>query len=236
MGMTKIFINRTTLSIALAPAMTIPFISSLFYFVILGEHATSRFVYGGAKLFTLVWPVLCIFLLFRTGFPNLNLRSKKHTRALPLGLFSGILIVTAMLFLMKTPVGGVVIDGAENIRKKTEQLGVMDHYWHFSIALSILHSLLEEYYWRWFVYGSLRKLFGVLTAIVLAGIFFAAHHLVVLTQFFSLQWAFFFSSAVAIGGMIWSLMFEKQQTLMGAWISHMLVDFGIFIIGYQVLY
>jgi hypothetical protein len=31
-------------------------------------------------------------------------------------------------------------------------------------------------------------------------------------------------------------MYEKQQSLMGAWIAHLIADFGILAIGHQILF
>ena len=236
MNETNNHMNPTMLSVSLLPAVTVPFLSCLFYFVLFSEHTVSRLVYGGTKVFTIIWPVVCVTLIFRSGLPKLELRSKRHVRAIPMGVISGLLIVAATLVLMKTPIADIVIGGTSNIKIKAEQLGILNHYWSFAIFLSVIHSFIEEYYWRWFVYGLLRKFLTITAAVFLGGIAFAAHHVVVLTQYFPLFWAFVFGGAVGFGGIIWSLMLEKQRTLVGAWISHMIVDFGIMTIGYQILH
>jgi len=41
---------------------------------------------------------------------------------------------------------------------------------------------------------------------------------------------------IGVGGMIWSWMYLRQASLLGAWIAHMIVDFGILWIGYQLLF
>ncbi len=47
---------------------------------------------------------------------------------------------------------------------------MLDNFWIFAIFLSCIHSYMEEFFWRWFVFGNLRKLIPVGGAILLAGI------------------------------------------------------------------
>ena len=42
-------------------------------------------------------------------------------------------------------------------------------------------------------------------------------------------------AGVAIGGAVWALVYEKSRSLLGPAVSHMLVDAGIFLIGYDVV-
>jgi uncharacterized protein len=71
---------------------------------------------------------------------------------------------------------------------------------------SAIHSLLEEYYWRWFVFGQLRILLSARSAIVVSALGFTAHHVLVLSNYFG-WWTLptlLLSAAVAIGGAFWA--------------------------------
>ena len=57
--------SRSLVWMTLAPAMCLPFIASLFYFVLFSEYTFSRIIYAGTKIFTFVWPVLAVLLIFR---------------------------------------------------------------------------------------------------------------------------------------------------------------------------
>ncbi len=228
-------ISRSLQWKTVVPAMCLPFIASLFYFVLFSEHAFSRVIYGGTKVFTLVWPIIVFLLIYRTGLPRIRLCDPPHRKAVPLGLLTGLGIVGLMFGLMQTPLGQVVGEGGVNIGKKTRELGVLEHFWIFASFISIFHSLLEEYYWRWFVYGRLRELLSRWPTHLLAGVTFAAHHIVITTQFFPFGWGLFFGCMVGVGGVIFSLLYERQNSLVGAWIAHMCVDFGIMAIGCRVI-
>jgi hypothetical protein len=54
-------------------------------------------------------------------------------------------------------------------------------------------------------------------------------------QFFTPALALFLTSCVVIGGLIWSLMYERQGTVAGCWISHLCVDVLLMTVGYQLI-
>lgn len=216
--------------------MVVPFAASVFYFVLFSEYLLARVIYACTKIFTVVWPVIAVWVIFRTTLPQIQLHLEKHRRAIPLGIFLGISIVLLMLGLMQTPLGEIVTSNSENIRNKAREFGILEYYWPFALFLSVIHSLIEEYYWRWFVFGHLRDVVPVFSAHVLAGLSFAAHHVVIGTQFFPIGWGVALGGLAGAGGILWSLMYDKQQTLMGAWICHLIVDLGILAIGHKILF
>lgn len=222
--------------LALVPAMTVPCLGALLYFVAFDESGVARVLYGGTKGFTLLWPLLATLWLLGERLPRPAVGAR-DLRAAGWGLLSGLGIAAAMFGLMQTPVANVLARGVPQIRAKVETFGVLEHYWLFSLLLSTVHALLEEYYWRWFVYGRLRQALGrTWWAHGLAGAAFASHHVVITSQYFGLAWGVGLGLFVGVGGVIWSRMYERQGTLIGAWVSHVLVDLGIFAVGYRMLF
>jgi membrane protease YdiL (CAAX protease family) len=114
---------------------------------------------------------------------------------------------------------------------------MLEHYIAFCLFLALFHSLLEEYYWRWFVFGNLQKLFkSDIYAHLIAAVCFALHHIVVTTQFFPLTYGIVFGSFVGIGGYIWSQLYARFATLSASWISHIIVDLVILGVGYRIIH
>ena len=111
------------------------------------------------------------------------------------------------------------------------------HALAFALFLSIPHSLLEEYYWRWFVFGQLRRTapFGV--ALAVSSLAFMSHHVIVIHQMLQQGWGvtLFFSLCVAAGGAAWAWLYERSRSLYGPWISHLLVDCGIMYLGFDLI-
>jgi membrane protease YdiL (CAAX protease family) len=221
---------------ALVPAALLPVTASLFYFVLFSDQPWARILYGATKAFTLLWPLLAVRLLLGETLHNPLGNLRGQLRAVPLGALVGLLVVGLMAGLMATPAGAVVLQSAGTIRAKAHQLGILNHYVAFAIFLSLVNSAVEEFYWRWFVYGQIRRLLPGWWAHALAGAAFAAHHVVVVTQFFPLGVALIFGIAVGLGGVIMSVLYERQRTLGGAWVCHLIVDLGIMGIGYGLLF
>lgn len=215
--------------------MVVPFAGSLFYFVLFRDSLLARGMYAGVKGFTLLWPALATWLVLREHLPRPT-RAAWPWRALVPGTVTGLVIVLALLGLMQTPVGAVVQSGVPGMRSKAETFGILEHYWLFALLLSTVHSLLEEYYWRWFVYGQLRQLLRLPLAHLLAGLAFAAHHIVIASQYFGLGWGVLLGGGVGVGGIIFSCLYQKQGTLLGAWAAHLLADIGILAVGHKLLF
>jgi hypothetical protein len=222
--------------IALLPAMTLPCLAAYVYFVLLAGNPAAQAFYAVTKTFTVLWPVVAFRFLLGGRFSRPTVDPRFHARAVPAGLALGAAIAAVILAAMSTPIGTMALASAPRIRDKAAQLGVLDQYVAFAIVLSLVHSLIEEYYWRWFVYGRLRQVLGRAPAHLLAGAAFAAHHVIVATQYFPFAWGVVLGSLVAVGGIFWSLMYERQRTLAGAWASHLVVDLAIMAIGYRILF
>ncbi|MSR57198.1 MAG: CPBP family intramembrane metalloprotease [Planctomycetaceae bacterium] len=150
-----------------------------------------------------------------------------------------IVAVIAALYFGWLRRGGFPPEAVAAIRAKVEGIGVagLPRFVTLGVFYAIGHSLLEEYYWRWFVFGRLQRLTRLPIAVGLSAIGFMAHHVCVLAQFFG--WAsaltVFFSLSVAGGGVVWALLYRRYQSLYGVWLSHLLVDTGIFAVGYDLI-
>ena len=72
---------------------------------------------------------------------------------------------------------------------KIEQLG-LDRWWlytAFGLYACFVNSLLEEYFWRWFIFRRLQDVPGrrhLPLAVVAAGLLFTAHHVIALSVYF----------------------------------------------------
>lgn len=233
-------ISSARLWIGLAPAMVLPCLASLVYFVWLPGGAIAQAIYGATKVFTLAWPLACFWWWRRRGAERPRFLAKedrsRHLKSLPLGAATGIGIGAFILMFAASPLGaGLLAEAGPKIGAKVDALGIRDAYWLFAAFLAVAHSGIEEYFWRWFVFGNLRRLLPAAGSLALAAAAFASHHVVVLAQFFPLAWAFALGAGVGIGGALWSWMYARQNSLAGAWLSHMLIDVAILWIGWLAI-
>ena len=218
-------------------AMVVPTLGTVVYFVIMGQSRAAQLFYGATKLFTLVWPMLIVLGLEKKRLRFKGIDWARHFRAVPMGILLGAVIVALMVVLFRFTIIGDYVRGCSDVvRGKAVDLGFLGCYWTFAVFLSLGHSALEEYYWRWFVFGSLVRFTPVGWAYFLAGLSFAGHHYVVLGTFFPLWLAAVLGTLVGVGGVIWCWLFRKYGSLAGAWVSHLMVDAGIMWIGYELIF
>ncbi|MBM3335204.1 CPBP family intramembrane metalloprotease [Candidatus Sumerlaeota bacterium] len=230
---------RARIILCLIPAMLLPAIAAVFYYVLFPGQWSGRIIYGTTKLFTLVWPIAAVWAIERQPLRLKPINAAKHLAAIPMGLASGLLIAATMLALYKwSVIGDYVGLYRDAIRDKVEAFGLRDPatYLLFGTAMSVAHSLLEEYFWRWYVFGRLSKVSGLPSAYCLASFSFAAHHYIVLGCYFPLPLAAAFGTCVAIGAAFWCWLYRRQQSLVGVWLSHVLADVAIICIGYRLVF
>jgi membrane protease YdiL (CAAX protease family) len=111
-------------------------------------------------------------------------------------------------------------------------------YLIMALFISVAHSVLEEYYWRWYVFGTLKRYVPVAAAIALASVGFTLHHIIILGVYFPEQFwtlAMPFSICVGIGGGVWAWIYHRSGSLYAAWLSHALIDAAILLVGYDMV-
>ncbi|MEM9282787.1 MAG: type II CAAX endopeptidase family protein [Verrucomicrobiota bacterium] len=221
--------------IVLLPALLIPLAASFFYFVFFPGTTFGNGIYVAAKLNLLIWPLLATRLILKEPMIDKSL-PRKHRKSIVEGTIFGVAVTALLVFLVRgTPLGDVVAENGGRIAERIVGLGVAEHYLLFALFISFFHAALEEYYWRWFVFGNARRLMSAGLAILVAAVGFTAHHVVVLSQFFPFGWALCLGACVGIGGAAWSWIYHRTNSMWGPWISHMIIDLAIMWVGWEVL-
>lgn len=231
--------------IAVAFAFFFPTIVTLVYFEWLEEAPTwvQQLAMGGGKFLQFGFPVTWIWFRHRNKFkrqphPGGSAGLKED---IWLGIVFGVFVIVAMctvffLFISPTATGQTMVS---MVVEKVEDVGIASpiKFIALSIAYALFHTFLEEYYWRWFVYDVLGKFVAIPLANVLSSIGFSLHHVVVLAVYFGWDnpWTYFISACVGIGGAFWAWQFTRSRTLLVPWISHAIVDAGIFTLGYFLI-
>lgn len=225
-------------TIALAVAIVLPSVLTWLYFVRLtaAPALVQQLVYATGKTLQFALPAVVVWLVLRR-----SIRPRPPSRrGVGEGLVSGLVLAAAaaILYPLLTRLEpDLMSDLAAQVTAKVSGLGIASGGRFLAVAIfySLVHSALEEYYWRWFVFGNLRDVIPLPAAHAIAALGFTLHHIVITAQFFPIGWALFFSFSVGVGGLFWSLLFQRQGTLAGAWASHAVVDAALMIIGYQLL-
>ena len=158
-----------------------------------------------------------------------------------LGVVFGLIVVALMLGIYHWRLASLPMIGPlrENILTKVAGFGI-DAPWKFLLMglwYAIFHSLFEEYYWRWFVFPQCKRFFPLWTAIIVSSIGFMAHHVLVLAFYlgWDSQFTYQVSGCIAIGGIFWAWLYHRTKSLYPIWVSHGIVDAGIFWMGFQIV-
>lgn len=231
-------------ALALIFAMTFPTLAAWSYFLALAErggkvnvHQQSAYVVGKIVQFT--FPLLFMVLIERR-WPTVT---RSRWNGLAIGLAFGLLVAVVMLGIYFAVLRGssILAQTPERLRDKLNQVNMATPLRYVVLAAFVvaIHSLLEEYYWRWFVFGQLRRMTTLAPAIVLSSLAFMAHHVVVLYVYLPGKFwsaAFPFSLAIAVGGAVWAWLYQRSGSIWAPWLSHLLIDAGIFAIGWDLLW
>ncbi len=232
---------------AVAFAIALPTVVTLVYFVLLAKApaALQQAAYAIGKTIQFLFPIVFIWLFHRERLsrggvsrnaPELNRKNWI------LGVLFGILVVASMaiawfFFLSGSETANVVV---EKVNEKVAGMNLSTplKFLALGVFYAVFHSFLEEYYWRWFVFDRLNSMTSTLNANLISSAGFAAHHVILLATFFGwsspLTWLFSF--CVGIGGAIWAWLYRSSGKLSIPWISHLIVDAGIFGLGYLIVF
>jgi uncharacterized protein len=201
------------------------------------EQGVQRAVMAGLKLLQFAFPFVWVLAVLKERVDP----SRPQTAGLAIGAAFGLAVTVAgwLLFDLWLRDTSWFAAALGPIQAKVAGFG-LDAGWKF-VALgafyAVVHSLLEEYYWRWFVFGQLQRVAALWPAIVVSSLGFMAHHVLVLSVYFGWWTAptLLLSAAVAIGGVFWAWLYARTGSLYGPWLSHAIVDAGIFVVGYSLL-
>jgi membrane protease YdiL (CAAX protease family) len=220
-------------------ALGFPGVFTWVYFVALRESpaALQQTAYAIGKTIQFAFPLFWVLLIERRRLAW----SRPGAAGMGEGLAFGLAVfaaAVALYFVWLKPAGLLQEAGGE-VQTKIAGFGVRSIAAYFVLAMfySLIHSFLEEYYWRWFVFGQLRGMIPWKAAVGVSSVGFTAHHVILLATYFgwSSPATYLFSLAVAVGGAFWAWLYQRSQSLYGPWVSHLLIDAAIFAVGFDLV-
>lgn len=228
-------------------AMTYPSLLTWIYFTALNDSSGpwQRAAFGIGKLIQFGFPVVWVFLIERRRFAV----NQPSTRGLAFALAFGIFELAAgfAIYSLWLKPAGIFVAPLQEMLAKLHGFGLDSRLGYIALGTgySVIHSWMEEYYWRWYVLHELRE-FDRSTAepvqlpvraLLISSVAFAAHHVIVLAGYFgwASPWTYVFTSAVAIGGVVFGWLYLNSRSLYAAWLAHAFADAAIFLIGYDLV-
>ncbi len=232
--------SRRVVALAAAAGAVLPTILTWTYFVALRNSPTAvqQTAYALGKGAEIALPLLWILAFCRQARPRRLLAAEGVVEGLVFG--GGVAAAMLLAYRFWLEPAGLLAAAGKEVAAKARGLGVGGPvgFAVCGVFYAAIHSLFEEWYWRWFVFGRMRRLVSPAAAIALSSAAFAAHHVVVLGGYFG--WTSPATAActlgVAAGGAAWAWLYERHGSLLGPWISHALVDAAIFAVGFSLIH
>ncbi len=224
-------------------ALFYPLAMTAAYFVWCVNHApdAAKSVYAIGKALQFLFPAAITAFVLKERV----LVRKPNSRGLLFGFLFGLVVGLTIFFAARYGLASSAWrDSDFVVRLRTEFNARVGSFGLTKVTFavvalfySLVHSGLEEYYWRWFTFGRLARRFSFVPAAVICAVAFSLHHIVVLGTYFgyssALTW--FCSFGVGVGGFVWQTLYHKTDSIYGGWLSHCLVDAGIYAVGFLLL-
>jgi membrane protease YdiL (CAAX protease family) len=219
-----------------------PIIGVLLGYVWLKGTAVGQAGYIAGKLWIAVLPIVWWLLVIRRPVRWVGPTRRGMGMGVALGLVIAVLIA-----------GGYAVAGRwfvdpAMLRDHLEASGLSNPwvYAGFGLAVASSNALLEEYAWRWFLYGRCEALVTgqdpwllrdagpvplVWPAILLAASLFTVHHVIVLRVQFGWTATILASAGVFIGGVVWAVLMLRTRSIWPSYVSHLIVNLAMFAVG-----
>lgn len=166
-------------------------------------------------------------VLFKELF---RFQKKGFLIALLLGVGLYLLIVGAYALLQGA------FDFSQIAGTLTESTGVdKDNFLLVALYISFVNSLLEEFFFRGFVFLNMKKLGYRRVAYLFSALVFAVYHVAMMIGWFDIWLFLLVMLGLFVGGVIFNYLNEKHNTIYTSWFVHMFANFAINTIGYMLL-
>lgn len=214
----------------------------LHFIVLAGDDASPLLrmaVDVGGKVTAVAFPLLFMALWERRR-PRL---SWPRRDGLLLGLGFGLAVAAGILalyfgWLRYSP---LLQSAPSKVVAVLQQLGAdqLPGFLLLTVVIVVGNSLLEEYYFRWFIFGRLRAFLPAPAAVATSALIFMAHHIILLSiylpgQFWTLTIPF--CLCIAVGGGLWAWLYARTGSLYAPWLSHAVIDAAVLVVGWDLMH
>lgn len=213
------------------PAAALQSIGAFIYFILLSGPDWAQTAYLIDKI--IIISLLAFWLVKRP--PIISCKIFQSWSNVLLGCLIGLISIgfVGLVAWLSWP---MLVTVAPEIKNKISNFSLLTNYFVMTaVAFSLIHSLFEEWYWRWFVNKGLELYFSSTWAMVIGSLAFTAHHVIILSQFFTWPITIFYSSGVFLAGVIWTKLYKITGNLAAPWAAHALTDLVIFAVIYQLI-
>lgn len=144
-------------------------------------------------------------------------------------LIVGVLIIT--YFIVKPTINVSIFQNELELKYKITQ----ENIFLYGFYMTFINSLLEEFFFRGFMFLELKKLNMKKNAYFISSIAFSIYHISNFQNWFSFGIMLLAIVGLFIGGLIFDYLDDRQNSFFNSWFVHICADIAIVWIGYDLL-
>lgn len=109
-----------------------------------------------------------------------------------------------------------------------------DNILYYSIYLTFVNSLLEEFFFRGFIFLNLKKIGMKSVGYIVSSLAFAIYHVSNFQNWFNIGVFVLAIIGLFVGGMIFNYLDDEENTFLNSWFVHICADLAIVLIGFSI--
>ncbi len=129
-----------------------------------------------------------------------------------------------------------IFDFSDIVSNLSQNAGVTKRNFLFvSLYISFVNSLLEEFFFRGFIFTNLRRTVNRPFAHAFSALVFSLYHVAMMLGWFSPLLFILILMGLVIGGIAFNYLNQRLETIYGSWLVHMFANFAINTIGFLLM-
>ncbi len=176
-------------------------------------------------------PLLIILKIEKRSIKDvLSLENKNNYKY---GLIIGIItfgLIVGLFFIVKS---GIDFD---SVKQRVDEYEITKNIFIFvAIYICFGNALLEEFYFRGYLFGKLQKK-STLLAYAFSSVLFSVYHLAIFITWFNIGVFMLAFLGLIFAGVFFSYVNHKSKNFINSYIIHIFADIALMVVGYYVLY
>ncbi|UJF15417.1 CPBP family glutamic-type intramembrane protease [Jeotgalibaca sp. MA1X17-3] len=154
---------------------------------------------------------------------------KQFTSSIILGL-SVYMLIIGVYFILTTYID---LSQIRELLYKSQDIN-RNNFFYVAVYISFLNSLLEEFFFRGFLFLSLNKTTTKPVAYLVSAMAFGIYHIGIMVDWFNIAIFLLALTALFAAGLIFNYINEKNKNIYNSWLVHMFANFALNTIGFMM--
>lgn len=154
---------------------------------------------------------------------------KQFLSSLILGL-SVYMLIVGVYFILTTYID---LSRIRELLYKSQDIN-KNNFFYVAVYISFLNSLLEEFFFRGFLFLSLIKTTKKPIAYLVSSLSFGIYHIGIMSDWFHISIFLLAFTALIAAGIIFNYINEKNKNIYNSWLVHMFANFALNTIGFMM--